>query len=335
MWLRSNPVTAARHFEYRLQLLIKDVLKSTAQPLGEIVDYVIRIEFQARGSPHAHTLLWVKNAPKLDVQLDEEVCDFIKQHVTCALPENDLELSDLVKKLQTHKHSSYCRKKGSCRFQFPLPPSADTIIAREPTHENADEIKKHAKYVLTAVHVALTNDDTPNDASLSDLLNKTCFYQDQCMKALAVSQRGKHIVLKRTPSECSVNPYNATILKAWQANIDLQYIVDPYACVMYIAAYMTKGEKGIGELLKQTCKEYKDKDIMTMLKCLGSTFMNHREVSAQEAVYRLLSIPYKHLSRQVVWICTDAKPDRTGVLKMKKDLENKDDTDEDISTQYS
>ncbi|XP_071953105.1 uncharacterized protein [Antedon mediterranea] len=60
MWLRSNPVTAARQFQYRLELLFKDVLKSKAHPLGEITDYVIRIEFQARGSPHAHTLLWVK-----------------------------------------------------------------------------------------------------------------------------------------------------------------------------------------------------------------------------------------------------------------------------------
>lgn len=106
MWLRSNPVTAARQFEYRLQLLIKHVLKSEAQPLGQIVDHVVRIEFQARGSPHAHILLWVKDAPKLDVQTDTQVCDFIKLHVTCALPEDDPELADLVRKLQMHKHSS-------------------------------------------------------------------------------------------------------------------------------------------------------------------------------------------------------------------------------------
>ena len=55
-WLRQNPVTAARHFQYRLDTF-----------LGELVDYAIRIEFQARGSPHAHTILWIKDAPKLNV----------------------------------------------------------------------------------------------------------------------------------------------------------------------------------------------------------------------------------------------------------------------------
>ena len=55
-WLRQNPVTAARHFQYRLDTFFKEFLKSTAHPLGEIVDETIRIEFQNRGSPHAH---WV------------------------------------------------------------------------------------------------------------------------------------------------------------------------------------------------------------------------------------------------------------------------------------
>ena len=39
-------------------------LKSNANPLGEIVDYAIRVEFQARGSPHAHNVIWIKSVPK-------------------------------------------------------------------------------------------------------------------------------------------------------------------------------------------------------------------------------------------------------------------------------
>ena len=59
-WLKRNPVTAARHFQYRLNTFFYDFLKSNAHPLG---DYGLRIEFQARGSPHAHCVIWVKNAP--------------------------------------------------------------------------------------------------------------------------------------------------------------------------------------------------------------------------------------------------------------------------------
>ena len=42
-WLQLNPVTAVRHFHYRLETFVKHVLMSNAKPLGEVVDYAMRI----------------------------------------------------------------------------------------------------------------------------------------------------------------------------------------------------------------------------------------------------------------------------------------------------
>ena len=152
----------------------------------------------------------------------------------------------------------------------------------------------------------------------------------QYMEALSISEKGTHVVLERTPGEQNVNAYNPTVIKAWEANIDLQFIVDAYACVMYVASYMTKDENGMGELLKQACKEHADKDVKTMLRKVGSTFLNHREISAQEATYRILSMPMKKLSRSVVFVNTDPRNERIAVLKTKDQLENKHKDDEDI-----
>ena len=96
--MRQNPVTAARHFQYRVNTFYQVFLKSTAHPLGELVDYAIRIEFQARGSPHAHTILWMKDAPKLNVDTDEDVCSFINQYIKCNIPDDE-ELAQLVSKV--------------------------------------------------------------------------------------------------------------------------------------------------------------------------------------------------------------------------------------------
>ena len=82
-WLRRNPVTAARHFQYCLNEFFQNFLKSPAEPLGEIVGYAIRIEFQARGPPHAHTVLWIKDAPKFGTDDDQTVCDFIDKYISC------------------------------------------------------------------------------------------------------------------------------------------------------------------------------------------------------------------------------------------------------------
>ena len=132
MWLRSNPVTAARMFQYRLDTFVTTFLKSNAEPIGSVVEYVIRIEFQARGSLHAHTLFWIKDAPKLGYSKEEDVKAFIDKYVSCSLPDYDEELRNLVESLHVHWHSQSCRRKTGCRFKYPKPPSASTLISHEP-----------------------------------------------------------------------------------------------------------------------------------------------------------------------------------------------------------
>ena len=63
---------------------------------------------------------------------------------------------------------------------------------------------------------------------------------------------------------------------------------------------MIKNEKGMSELLKQVENKSGTEDITEQLRHLGSTFLHNRGASAQEAAYRLLSIPMKQLSRSVV-----------------------------------
>ena len=42
----KGPCTCARNFEHVVQLFIKVVLKSDEMPIGEIVDFFFRVEFQ-------------------------------------------------------------------------------------------------------------------------------------------------------------------------------------------------------------------------------------------------------------------------------------------------
>ena len=105
--------------------------------------------------------------------------------------------------------------------------------------------------------------------------------------------------------------------------MNLQYILHPYACVMYIAAYMLKSERSMGEL-KQVSKECGSEKIRTQLRHLGSVFLNYREVSAQEAVYRILSLPLQ-MSRKVIFINAAAKGDRVSLLKLINQIQDMDD----------
>ena len=68
------------------------------------------------------------------------------------------------------------------------------------------------------------------------------------------SPKGTNVVSKRKPCETKIN---RDLMKACQANMDIQFIIDVYACVMYIASYMMKKERGMCELLKQVGRYYK------------------------------------------------------------------------------
>lgn len=173
----------------------------------------------------------------------------------------------------------------------------------------------------------LADDPSTSDLSLDDVLNKANVSHDQYLSALEVSTKGNVLVLKRRPKECNINNYNAPVMLAWQANMDIQYVLNAYACVMYVASYMMKTEKAMGELLKHVAAEARTEELKMQMRKVGSAFLTHREVSAQEAVYRILSLPMKQLSRTVVFVDTNPKHERIAVLKnstILKDLDNDD-----------
>ena len=85
-YLCQNPITGVWMFQHRLEAFFSEYLLSDTHPLGYIMDYVIKIEFQMRGSPHAYCLLWVKDSPKIVKDPDDIVCAFIDKNITAVMP---------------------------------------------------------------------------------------------------------------------------------------------------------------------------------------------------------------------------------------------------------
>ena len=60
----------------------------------------------------------------------------------------------------------------------------------------------------------------------------------------------KHSVIPVSMSQCM-----AACLSAWHANMDIQFVLDVYACAVYIVSYISKAQKGMSKLLRRACKE--------------------------------------------------------------------------------
>lgn len=86
--IKSDPVTCARFFDHKSQSFLASVLKSKMNPIGQIQDYFYRVEFQQRGSPHVHMLVWIKDAPVYNGTNQNKVENFIDSYVTCKKDED-------------------------------------------------------------------------------------------------------------------------------------------------------------------------------------------------------------------------------------------------------
>lgn len=109
--------------------------------------------------------------------------------------------------------------------------------------------------------------------------------------------------------------------------MDTQFVLNAYACVMYVASSIMKTERSMGELLKRVAAEARTDELKTQLRKVGSAFLTHREMSAEESVYRILSLPMKQLSRSVN---SNPKNERIAVLKDNASLSQLEDNDTNV-----
>ncbi|XP_071153640.1 uncharacterized protein [Mytilus edulis] len=311
--LQYNPVMSAVMFDHRFNTFLKEILIKK-YIIGNVKDHFHRIEFQQRGSPHAHCLFWIKDAPLLDTHDDKEVCDFVDSYVTCDLPSEsaDPELHEIVSSVQQHskKHSKSCAKKGTeCRFNFPRPPSTNTFISRSSTQSGPSVQKPSKERISFAKDILLRLWKTVNNTNIENITTENLFIaagitQEEFETASNVLTKRTTVTIKRKPADIWINQYNPTLLRCWNANMDLQYITDAYSCVMYIISYISKAEREMGLVLENARKEAAEGncDAQDAMKKIGGAYFRQREVSAQEATYRACGLHLKESSRKVQFL---------------------------------
>ncbi len=332
--IQSDPVTCARHFDYQVgQFLHKFLMNPLLPPLGKIDDWFYRVEYQQRGSPHIHMLIWLEDAPVFGVDCDDKVTAFIDKIISCERPTDNPELLKLVNR-QIHRHSHTCRekRKTECRFNYPQPPMRSTKILYPLDSSVQERDIKHHKETWKTIKKQLNDMKEGDDISFDQLLLNLNMTEQNYILAVRSSLNTPTIFLKRQPNELRINNYNPACLLAWRANMDIQFVLDVYACAMYIVSYISKAQKGMSELLRTACAEARKRNssIKQQVRDIGNKFLNNVEISAQEAVYIVLQLPMRKSSREVIFINTSPPEDRVELLKPITDIKEMEDDCEDI-----
>ena len=199
----EDPVSVSRKYSLKFHAFFREIIMK-GQVLGIVDHFYWKKEYQNRGAPHYHVLLWIRDAPVIDRDEPDKVLDFIQERITCSIPDEKAspELHRLVTRYQLHKCSKYCKRRKRCgktsfvtRLKFGFPRPVSDTAQLNPVQES-------------------------------------------------LKSRNRIYNLARTEDEIRVNDYNPLLLMLWKANIDIQFIAEAsLALAHYVSGYVTKAER--------------------------------------------------------------------------------------------
>ncbi|CAG9807951.1 unnamed protein product [Chironomus riparius] len=337
--IRTDPVTCSLYFDHKFKELFKTLKNTNEGPFGKykILQHYYRIEFQHRGSPHVHMILWLNDAPTFDADkphLFHHIEEFIDNIISTS--SDDPNVQDFVK-YQYHKCSRTCKKKTrgntSCRFGAPFIPMDKTRILQplssDYVYSNGEQDEYHT--IVKNLNELLSG-DLNTIGTFEELLVKLNCDRDKYIKTIRSQLKATKILIRRAPKDARVNPYASKILMLMQSNIDVQFVLDPYACIGYIVEYINKPSRGISRLLRACVEEFRSGNysLREKIKKLSYTYYNGTEISAQEAAWCRLRLPMSHSSSVVEFINTGPMKTRHRILKSQSQIKKLPENSTDV-----
>lgn len=330
--VNGDPVLCCLHFD-RLVDCIVNAIKLKKGPFGKykLIEYFRRVEFQHRGSPHCHMLLWLENAPP-----DDETRFVNGEHVP-----NTIELIDELctvdsrqivseRKLQTHRHTHTCFKRNTrtCRFGAPFWPMKSTRILLPVTEaDRIEALSDRYKSLREVLEQSESDEDMAFNTIEQFWATNSIESEDEYLNILRHGIHRPTVMYRRSMRDLMTSPFNPTISSVLQSNMDIQYIVDEYTCAAYVAEYVNKSDRGFSSLHRELVRlrnEYPDMDYEEIMKEVGKRALNNIEMCVQEAAWFLLRLPMSEASRQVFFIPTQHPSERFKCKKTRKQMNKED-----------
>lgn len=119
--------------------------------------------------------------------------------------------------------------------------------------------------------------------------------------------------------------------------MDIQFVLNTYACAKYCVSYVVKNESGVSKLLQAIEKKSKKENWMLPQKMneMAKTLMTGSEASAQEAAGFIFGLAATLSSRDTIFVSSCPSNERIRMLKSKKELEQISERDKDSEDVYA
>ena len=255
---------------------------------------------------------------------------FMDKYITTEFLEDHPNLN-----LHIHHCTESChlgqKDKTKCRHHFPKFVTPTTRIFKPIILKNqSTEMKSNLQKIRAKMEVyKRTREDQSFEKMLEELKMSEAKYYD----AIRCSIKSDTVFYKRRRIDVLVNTYKSDFLDTWEANHDLQNILDPYGAIYYLFEYCFKTDKGMIEMMKKAveeCKEGND-DLFNRLRAVSNAFVNSSLVSAQQAADYILGHPMTMFSVAERFVNTNLPEKRVVMKKSEQHLEEMDEEETEIA----
>ena len=209
----EDPISVSRKFSQKFHDIFRIVILN-GKALGSVAHYFFKMEYQARGAPHYHILLWIDGAPVAGKDDDDVVLQWIQERITCRIPDEANNPEELGADrngvlVQPAVHQGV----GGAALDGPgddLAVLALKLVTKYQYHKcnYCRQKKKVGGTFITCCRFGFPRQTRES----ADLLTV-----DECMKLY----HRKMYNLPRSPEEIRINNYNPLLLMLWKANMDL------------------------------------------------------------------------------------------------------------------
>ena len=237
----------------------------------------------------------IRNEEILNTEDKKALKNFVDEFITCSLHPATVgeDVAKLASEVNRHHHTKTCRKylqmilqaeENLCRFGFRKFPSPFTIIVVPCKFAGETRAKKFEERdkILDKVRTVLNDDEiikdimseydknnetkeeykTNREQRIKEILKIAGVSMMDYVDALSYSRTGYSVILERDIDETDINFYNIEMLRAWNANMDIQICLDFYAIITYITEYIAKLDAALMEVLKSVLKKIQICQIM-------------------------------------------------------------------------
>lgn len=278
--VNKHPLTVDRLFAIRVEAFLDTMFGTDG---WDVQDYYYKVEYQHRGSPHVHGMVWLKLNPLENAKVPDDE-QYVVDYIDLLVCEQLYAVSDPL---------NAPRKPASILL-------SDTMDLVEDLKNMVGNVQQHS---------------TCNDGCLRTSERtgeKYCRYGfpkvSQPFTQWAKSADGR-VTIRVKRNHPRVNSYNPTWLPIWRANLDVQICRDAYSVIQYMAKYTAKSEvksqmmdRIINKALSSTTSSTSTLSLVAKLLC---AFISERDYSAQEVCHLGTSLPMVHCSRFFVHLNTD------------------------------